>query len=247
MKAITVIKILLMVLSLIVALCIPVSGVLNTCDSPTELLAIFSFIAVAVVFLQRIFISEIFEYKTETLTTLNKVFGMLILLFLLWWAMALHILLNGDKEKVKCFEDSNVVYYCLTITVVVIFYIYSVYELSQIIKKQTMYELSNKRATDGLLDLSRDNANSANSEEEYEETKNYEILKSTTKKVEKLIEDENCIFCTKHFQIGELKTEMYCSHSFHRNCLIGWIYRCPLCPMCHSPFQMLEITLKSKK
>lgn len=42
----------------------------------------------------------------------------------------------------------------------------------------------------------------------------------------------SCPICIEEFQLGETIREMPCHHQFHTECIVPWLYRHSVCPMC---------------
>lgn len=52
---------------------------------------------------------------------------------------------------------------------------------------------------------------------------------------ENLIEDvdEKCAICMGEFEIGEIVQTFYCTHRFHKDCVISWRQKKNCCPTCN--------------
>ncbi len=47
-----------------------------------------------------------------------------------------------------------------------------------------------------------------------------------------------CVICFE--EEGGLRTELFCGHNFHKECIEEWFrrnYECPFCPMCKRDFR----------
>ena len=45
-------------------------------------------------------------------------------------------------------------------------------------------------------------------------------------------EPEKCIVCYCDFEDGEKCIQLHCKHLFHPDCIIKWLEKNPLCPVC---------------
>ncbi|XP_008787826.2 RING-H2 finger protein ATL52-like [Phoenix dactylifera] len=62
--------------------------------------------------------------------------------------------------------------------------------------------------------------------------------RSSGRKLEKAIytadgfQESECVICLEKFDPGKEVAKMPCSHIFDKHCIVGWLERSPLCPLC---------------
>lgn len=50
--------------------------------------------------------------------------------------------------------------------------------------------------------------------------------------------EEKCVICLDRVMVGSEAVQMPCVHNYHEECIVNWLQRSNLCPLCRYPMPM---------
>lgn len=50
--------------------------------------------------------------------------------------------------------------------------------------------------------------------------------------------EEKCVICLDRIMVGSEAVRMPCLHNYHEECIVNWLQRSNLCPLCRFPMPM---------
>lgn len=89
----------------------------------------------------------------------------------------------------------------------------------------------------------------------YTVSSDFEFIKNNLKSIlEPFIcrDSSNCAICLEMIKIGQSKLgnqamRLPCTHFFHQNCLLEWLRRRPVCPLCNKDLGIMILESESQK